>query len=401
MQDLLKYLNSYKSILIWGFGLEGHSTYNFLSKHLSNVRITIADANIPKDLPSNVEFVKSSVPLDALASHDLVIKSPGISLYNCKIKPNTFPITSQTELSLRFYKNQIIGITGTKGKSTTATLMHLMLLDADKKSVLVGNIGQPVFDVLSSIEIDTYLVYELSAHQLDNVHFSPHISILLNLYQEHLDYYETVEDYFEAKKQIFRHQNENDFFFDKEVMNNKIINSDWKIPLSVHLLTVQAMLCVADILNINEKSIRNAVESFNGLEHRLELVGEYNGISYYNDSISTAVESTLFALEKVPNIQTFIMGGDDRGIDYLPLANELKKSNIKLVITMFNSGKVLNKLLQNLGIELFHTDDFDEALKKSYKNVLFSPASASYGSFKNFIQRGEKFKEAVIRKNKS
>jgi len=411
LQDLLRYLKTHKSFLIWGFGQEGRSTYNFLSKNLDGVKIAVADVSRPKDLPSGVEFIETDIPIDALRLYDLTLKSPGISLHKFDIKDINCHVTSQTELALRFFKNQIIGITGTKGKSTTATLVHEMLIAAKKKSYLVGNIGQPFFDCLNDVSADSFIVYELSSHQLDSVHFSPHIAILLNLYQEHLDYYGSLEKYFDAKKQIFLHQDEDDWLFynrenslsskSKNVEMTKIIvDKKWKIPLHVNLLSVQAMLCVADVLDIDKEYVRLIVEKFKGLPHRLELVGSFNGFSYYNDSISTAVESTQFALEQISNIYTLIIGGDDRGIDYRPLVKNILDSKVKLVVTMFQSGKIVNELLQKSDIELFHTDDLDEALSYAKENVLFSPASASYGSFKNFMQRGLAFKEAVIRKNK-
>ena len=411
MQEFLKFLKTYKSFLIWGFGQEGRSTYNFLRKNLPHVKIAIADSINPKDLPDDVEFIKSDIPHKALSSYEIILKSPGISLHKSEIDDGTYPITSQTELALRFFSKQIIGITGTKGKSTTATLMHEMLLASGKKSHLVGNIGEPFFDCLSDVTSKSFIVYELSSHQLDNVHFSPHIAILLNLYQEHLDYYGSIEKYFEAKKQIFRHQNEDDWLLyngensfnaksKKVEITKALIDKKWNIPIHIHQLSVQAVKCIADILNIDENYVRLVVENFKGLAHRLEFVGKFNGFSYYNDSISTAVESTEFALRQLPNVETLIMGGDDRGIDYSELARSLVDSNVKLVITMFQSGKVLNELLLNSGIELFHTDNFDEAIKHSKKNVLFSPASASYSSFKNFMQRGTAFKDAVIRKFK-
>ena len=411
MQDLLKFLKTNKSFLIWGFAQEGRSTYNFLRKNMPDVKIAIADSKRVKDLPEDVEFIKSDIPIEALSSYELVLKSPGISLHKCEISDGDYPITSQTELALRFFSKQIIGITGTKGKSTTATLIHEMLLESKRESHLVGNIGVPFFDCLNSISDETFIVYELSSHQLDNVHFSPHIAVLLNLYQEHLDYYGSIEKYYEAKKQIFRHQNEDDWLFHniENSFNSKsktveitkeVIDKKWHIPIHVHKLSVQAVKCVANILNIDQIHVRSVIENFEGLPHRLELVGNFKGFSYYNDSISTAAESTQFALAQIPNVYTLIMGGDDRGIDYRELAKSLISSDVKLVITMFQSGKVLNELLKGSNIELFHTDDFDEALRYSKKNVLFSPASASYGSFKNFMQRGVAFKDAVIRKFK-
>jgi len=409
LQELLAYLKTFNSFLIWGFGIEGRSTYRFLRKHLGDVKIAIADARIDKTFPDDALHIEKSVPFDELKAYDITIKSPGISLYRCSIEPGVYPITSQTELALRFFSKQIIGITGTKGKSTTATLTYNLLKAEGFDTKLVGNIGQSVFDVLDEITQQSYLVYELSAHQLDNVHFSPHIAVLLNLYQEHLDYYKDVESYFGAKKNIFRYQNSGDFLIlsDKYefassaktvTVSEEKQKKEFEAPLNVHPLTVNVLIEIAKTLEIKKSLLKDVLKEFKGLEHRLELVAQIEGKSYYNDSIATAVEATLFALHQLPNIDTLIMGGDNRGIDYQPLADYLKKSNIQRVVTMFESGKILQKLLQGSNIELFHTNSFDEALRHSKNSVLFSPASASYGSFKNFAKRGQKFKEAVLHK---
>ncbi|VAW29857.1 UDP-N-acetylmuramoylalanine--D-glutamate ligase, partial [hydrothermal vent metagenome] len=199
-----------KSILILGFGKEGRSTFSFLSKHFPGCKVGIADQNTRiADEQINVPLHLGKNYLHALNDYDLIIKSPGIMLRG--ISKNTKErISSQTDLFLREFGRQTIGVTGTKGKSTTASLIHHLLKNMGKPAVLMGNIGLPAFDFIEKIDADDLIIYELSAHQLEFVHSSPHIAVLLNLFPEHLDYFGTFEKYKQAKMNIFRFQKTGD-----------------------------------------------------------------------------------------------------------------------------------------------------------------------------------------------
>jgi len=217
-----------KRILILGFGKEGESTYNFLRLHYGSPDITIADNNndiVTKISDSSIKFITGEKYLDNLNDFDIIFKSPGISLNHLPYKVKRKKITSQTDIFLEFFSSQIIGITGTKGKSTTSSLIyHIFKLNSDKV-VLVGNIGVPPFDILNEISHDTKIVFELSSHQLEYITKGPHIAILLNFYQEHLDYYSSFEDYQLSKFNITQFQEEGDIFIynsDDKLINNLI-----------------------------------------------------------------------------------------------------------------------------------------------------------------------------------
>ncbi|HBN05976.1 MAG TPA: UDP-N-acetylmuramoyl-L-alanine--D-glutamate ligase, partial [Bacteroidales bacterium] len=277
--------------------------------------------------------------------YDLVIKSPGISL-NAMNKPyKDDEITSQTNIFLSLYASQCVGITGTKGKSTTSTLIYNMIKAKHEDTLFAGNIGRPMFDLIDRITPDTIIVLELSAHQLQYINQSPKVSVLLNLYEEHLDHFITYEEYQKAKLNILKYQNskENAFIYNED---SKLISS-WikKIKPKSTLLPINAknypfdepkylkgehnkfniMVAyeVAKFLGVESEEGLKEVLEFKGLEHRLEFVCLKDGVEYYNDSISTIAQTTIAALNSLEGVQTLILGGKDRGVDYSELANIL------------------------------------------------------------------------------
>ena len=199
-----------KKIVILGFGKEGKSTYQFIRKHLNDISLTIKDKNdnikndplFQKD--PNVEIITGEDYLDHLEEYDLIMKTPGISFKDIDTTLIKDKISSELEILLKYYKNNIIGITGTKGKSTTSSLIYDVLKNNNKKCFLLGNIGIPIFDFIEQIEPDTLLVVEMSSHQLEFVNHSPHIAIITNLYEDHLDHTNGVNDYYQAKLNIAR-----------------------------------------------------------------------------------------------------------------------------------------------------------------------------------------------------
>ena len=218
INELIKYFENNK-ILILGFGLEGKSTYNLIRKYLPNKKIYISDkkenlkneCDLIKD-DNNVEVNSGNTYLDNLKDYDIIMKSPGISLKDIDLSDIRIKIKSQLELLLEFFNIHSIGITGTKGKSTTSSLIYKVLKDQGKDVLLLGNIGTPVFDWIDEIKENMYLVLEMSSHQLEFMDLSPNISILLNTYEEHLDHYKSLDSYIEAKCNIFSHQKESDYY---------------------------------------------------------------------------------------------------------------------------------------------------------------------------------------------
>ena len=396
-----------------GFGREGKSTYNFLKNHTSPSFIAINDS---VEIEVEEKFYLKEEYKKDIGNFDIIMKSPGIALKDLNLANFNGEITSQTELMIKFNKENMIGITGTKGKSTTSSLIYSILNEAKIDVKLIGNIGIPPFDCLEEITDETKLVCEMSSHQLEHVEFSPHISTLLNIYEEHLDHYRSYEEYQLAKVNIFRWQDEKDYFvydFKNELVSNyankyskaQIIDSniDWieegNLIGEHNLFDVKIAVSIARILKVNDEVIEKAIKEFKSLPHRLEYVGEYDGVVYYNDSISTIPEATIMAVNSLKIVDTLIIGGLDRGIDYSSLVKFLEESTVRNIICAYETGEKIYKLLTREGKHL--VDNLEEAVKlakkvtKKGKICLLSPAAARYGYFKNFEERGNMFKEYI------
>lgn len=380
-----------KKVLIWGLGREGQATKEFIDKYCSSVKVD--------------EYEGSKDGFDD-NSYDYIIKSPGIP-YLC----DNPKYISETSLFLEEFKDRVIAITGTKGKSTTSSLMYQVLKDAGKKCILVGNIGYPCFNYYDQIDDNTYIIFEISAHQLASVKTSPHIGVFLNLYEEHLDYYKTMDNYFNAKANITKYQNENDYLLvgkDVPSLNtiaNKILienkeHFDLKLKGEHNQFNANVVYYIATkILKLDEKQVRNSINEFKNLEHRLDYVGNYDGIDYYNDSISTIPQATIAAINSILNVDTILIGGLDRGINYDVLIDFIKHNKYNYIM-MYGSGKVIYDAVCDLDYT-YYEDDLDKAVKLA-KNIttkgkacVLSPASASYDHFKNFEERGNYFIKLV------
>lgn len=416
-----------KKILILGYGREGKSAYNFIKQNLKHYSLGIADK---KDITIDDKEVTLHCGDDYLSytkAYDIVIQSPGVIIKDYISAEEKKKITSLTDLFLRFCENKIIGITGTKGKSTTSSLIYHILKENNFDTYLIGNIGIPCFEVIDKIKEDTVLVYELSCHQLEYVKASPDISILLNLYEEHLDHYVDVGSYIKAKTNIYKYQTEKDYLIYGNIWNylnaddlNSIVsnkinlcdnpqNIDYDI-IKTSLIgnhnkenIVTALLAV-DIFGVSIDNALKAVESFKGLEHRLEYVGTFKDIKFYNDSIATAQEAVINALKALKDVNTIIIGGMDRGLDYTTLVKYLSTSSVENIILLPSTNTRIKKLFENFTQDkhLIEVEDMKEAVKMSYEHTkknkicLLSPAAASYGFYLNFEKRGEHFKKLVV-----
>ncbi len=385
-----------KKILIWGYGREGKSTENFINKHCQVLK---ADVFEGPESELNV------------GDYDIIIKSPGIKVENYIDK-----YTSQTELFLSQFASQTIGITGTKGKSTTSTMMAEVLSKCSgKKVLLVGNIGLPCLDHYDEIDEDTVIVFEMSCHQLSHIHYSPHVAVFLNLFQDHLDYYGTVEKYFEAKQNIALHQSEDDIcyigdqvpdFPKKSKVNTVYYDRSMKFDMLLkgehnQYNATFVYRIATEQFGCDPEEVINVIDSFHGLSHRMEYVGKVNGIEYYNDSISTIPEAAIQAASSIPNVKTILIGGMDRGIDYSKLVEFVKKHPEYNYIFSYESGRRIYEDVSEFEY-CKYCNDIDESVElaktitPSQGAVLFSPAAASYGYFKNFEERGEYFKKLVL-----
>ena len=392
--SIISELNN-KKILIWGFGREGQSTKYFLERNCPAAEVEVFEGK-KEDIP---EY-----------KYDLIIKSPGI------VMPEDDPkYTSQTELFLSEFRDQVIGITGTKGKSTTsAMLYHALSQLSDRNVIFLGNIGEPCLNYFEEITEDTIIVFEMSCHQLAHVDVSPHIAVFLNLYEEHLDYYGTLEKYFQAKTNITKYQKSGDRFYKgdnvpeiataatTEVIKRDVIRN-YDLPISGEHNSFNAefvIRIISDTFGFSIEEILNSLKTFKGLPHRLEFAGEKDGISYYDDSISTIPQATIEAISSLPNVKTVLIGGMDRGIDYTILENFINEHDEYNYIFSYDSGKRIYGAI-NDGENCYYTDDLEKAVELAKQitpagsSCVLSPASASYGYFKNFEHRGEMFKEYV------
>lgn len=411
-----------KKILIAGFGREGQSTLRFLQKFLPHAEIGIADKN--ETAFNNIDKQRYCLHygddyLKNVSNYDIVIKTPGISFKDIDIDRNL--ITSQTDLFLDAFHSQVIGVTGTKGKSTTSSLIYHLLKELGKDVILAGNIGIPIFDCVQNINRRTIIVYELSAHQLQYVDKSPHVGILLNIYEEHLDHFGTFEKYKDAKINVLRYMDENDVaiinnnlcfeslisdkkYVDFENYNFDDYNIRWNnVPIigEHNKLNVKAALCACYAFGLTINELIPHLYTFKPLEHRQEYVGIFNGVKFFNDSISTIPQATIAALNTIKNVNFLLLGGFDRGIDYESLAEFLKYNELPYILITGDAGQSIKRHLQNVGYKgvVFEYDDMESAfilIKKYAKEgdtCLLSPAASSYDRYKNFEERGKKFKE--------
>lgn len=381
-----------KKILIWGYGREGKSTERFLSEYCTPQKVDVFEGK-REDIDESL--------------YDCIIKSPGIVMEDDDPK-----YTSQTQIFLECFCQNTVGITGTKGKSTTSALLYHVLAASGRKTVLVGNIGEPCLDYYDRIDDDTAVVFEMSCHQLAHVTLSPHTAVFLNLYEEHLDYYKTPDRYFAAKSNITKYQKENDTLFVGEnvpqiATKARVVSIDYSLVPDYSLkifgkhnnYNAHFVYRIAnDIFNLDNGKIRAALSDFTGLPHRLQHVGSIDGVDYFDDSISTIPNATIQALESVPHAKTVLVGGMDRGINYDILVDYINNHREYNYIFSYDSGK---RIFDNIdhSDNCYYRDNLEEAVKlamsitKKGGAILLSPAAASYGYFRNFEERGDKFRE--------
>lgn len=418
IQDIVEKLVG-KTIIIAGFGREGRSTLAFLRKYLPEAPIAIADKNANAFSNVDLEGIKTISGEDylkAIHDYDVVIKTPGISLLGVDCKGVN--ITSQTDLFLSAFHNQVIGITGTKGKSTTSSLINHLLKSAGYKSILAGNIGIPILDIVDDVTDSTIVVYELSAHQLQYISRSPHVGILLNVFEEHLDHFGTFENYCNAKLNIVRKMQPEDVavlggqFAGEQIVAKSIfyendgcktlITSEMKLQGEHNIKNAcAAMLACSAFTGKSVGEFAMHLSTFEPLEHRLERVGRFDGVTFYNDSISTIPQAAIAAVNTLKRVDFLLLGGFDRGIDYEPLIDFLMNNHIPNILFTGHAGERIHNLLISKGYQgkCFDFNNLESAFEIISANTkegdvcLLSPAAASYDQYKNFEERGSKFKK--------
>ncbi|MCX6718354.1 MAG: UDP-N-acetylmuramoyl-L-alanine--D-glutamate ligase [Candidatus Staskawiczbacteria bacterium] len=397
-----------KNVLILGFGREGEASKKYVEKKYPNLKIGVADKKDGKN------YLKKQ------KDYDFLIKTPGINKNLIKI-----PYTTATNIFFSNVKelgNKIIGVTGSKGKSTTASLIYSILKEGGKNARLLGNIGSPMLGAMTTpIQKDEIFVIELSSYQLDDIKFSPDIAVVTNLFPEHMDYHKGEKNYYDAKKNIINFQNENNTFvynknikkleeWKEETKAKKIPIANKKFLDGVNLPligehnkeNILIAVAVAKELLVSDRVIKTAIENFKPLPHRLEFIGEFKNIKFYDDAISTTPESTIMAIKALKNVDTIFLGGEDRGYNFSQLEKTIKKYRIRNVALFPNSGtKIKTK-----GLNALKTKSMEAAVKFAYKYTapgkicLLSCASPSYSVWKNFEEKGNQFKNFVKEQSK-
>lgn len=421
-------------VAIAGYGVEGKANYAYW--HAKGVEITIVDERPLIDTPEGVSVVSGEGAYNQLDGYDLVVRTAGLN--PAKIHTSA-KVWSGTNEFFDKCPAPIIGVTGTKGKGTTASLITSILRAAGKTVHLVGNIGLPALEVLPAIQTEDIVVYELSSFQLWDITKSPHVAVILMMEPDHLDVHSDMDEYVEAKSNIRRHQTVDDVCFvhptnplsqrvsrasDAGEVKRYGVPGDGAVYAKSNTFFVQdtaicsvealqlvgahnvenacAAISAARVYTDDQNAIENGLRLFTGLPHRLKHVGDVQGIAYYNDSIATTPGSALAALATFSGPKILILGGKDKGGNYEALIRECGSTGTH-VIAIGENGSKLKALCEEF--DVLCTDmtgrDMPEivraaasAAKPGYAVVL-SPAAASFDMFKGYADRGNQFTAAV------
>ena len=438
-------------IAILGFGLEGKDALDYFLAKGANV--SIFDKKEEKELElGNIDtkvelFIGPKYDLKLLKNFDVVVRSPGVYRYLPGIKEAEeagAEITSAVKIFFQECRGRIIGVTGTKGKGTTASLIYQILKEGKKDVYLAGNIGIPYLSLLAKTKKTSIVVLEVSSFQLIDMEVSPQVAVVLNITSDHLDWHKNLKEYVESKRNIVKFQKKSD---------DAVINADYEIPKSFakstkanvvffsrlvptngafaasgeiflggeslgkthwlslrgehNLENVTAAISAANVFRVDIETIKKAVFSFKGLEHRLELVNSVGGVAFYNDSFATGPQPTIAAVNSFTEPLTVILGGYDKKLDYEQLGEVIsKKKNMVLVVLIGQVAEKIKKALTTANfkgkiLELGKAS-MEKIVYEAFSNtpkggvVLLSPAAASFDMFPNYKERGKKFKEAAL-----
>ena len=438
-----------KTVLILGAGESGLGSALLANRNDFNVfvsdhgKISLSNQNILKK--NMIGYEQESHKKAKKLNPDIIIKSPGISDHNDIVKFYTslkYKIISEIEFAYTFCNSDIIGVTGSNGKTTTTTLIHNLISDANLSCSISGNIGNSFSSVCEN-QVD-FSIIELSSFQLDGIHmFKPNIAVLTAITPDHLDRYADFESYVDSKFRIVKNQTDKDYLIydadcnviNKYLKSNKI-NSNL-LPFSIkkkvengaylenkkiiiktdknkinmptenflvkgnhNIKNAMAAATVANLLKIRKDTIRKSLEHFHGVEHRLENVLTINKVKYINDSKATNVNATYYALESMESPTVWIVGGVDKGNDYSELTKVVGKRVKAIICLGLNNMKVMSHF-ENMVEYVIETKSMQDAVNAAYKvsssgdSVLLSPACASFDLFDDYEDRGRQFKSAV------
>lgn len=447
-----------KKVAVLGAGVEGLSSATFFLNQKAHVTLfdqkpaEKMDIALLEDFKTRgYQLVLGENAFGNLTGFDLIVRSPGIKKDHpalLQAAKEGVTITSQTKLFFDLCPGMIIGVTGTKGKGTTATLIYEMLKKAGRDVYLGGNIGTPPLSFLDKLDEQSQVVLELSSFQLSDLTKSPHIAVMLMIVPEHLDYHTDMPEYIDAKRNILRFQttsdyailnrdylptNESDMYTDGQVFYvtrertsaqqgsfvkdgaiwMSMQGREWKI-IDLDRIALRgkhnienavAAAMAATLAGASKEDIVEVLRTFTGLEHRLELVSEVNGVRYIDDSFSTTPETAIAAIQSFEEPEILILGGSGKKSDFAELSQVIKEAgNIKAIIGIGQEWENIKKALTDLPSHILLIEGADTmekvvkgaaAIARSGDVVLLSPACASFGMFKNYKERGDLFKEEV------
>ena len=426
-------------IAIAGFGLEGRVSYGYFRRKFPEAQLVIADEKSVKDIPHGATL-RTGVDVfsEQLVDFDLVVRSPSVSPDKIRTEGKVWSATNE------FFAEcpaQIVGVTGTKGKGTTCSLIASILKKAGKTVHLVGNIGVPALEVLPIIQSEDIVVYELSSFQLWDLEKSPHVAVVLMIEPDHLGVHRDLAEYVEAKANIAKFQTAEDLViyhptnqYSRDIaMASKarkqrygvadedgiFVKNDWfyrgeNAICSVDTLQLagahnreNACAAISAALEVvpelTNDQIAEGLAAFTGLPHRLKYVGEVNGVKYYDDSIATTPGSAIAALRAFTAPKIIILGGSDKGADYRDVISVAKNTDSR-VIAIGQTGQEINELCLELDVEVLReyvlmSDIVHVAAEMASPGdvVILSPASASFDQYTGYSDRGDKFIGAVNR----
>lgn len=428
-----------KEVAIIGFGLEGQALFNFLKKSGGH-NFTILDRKRDLKIPNGAAAVLGPAYLKNLERFDIIFRSPGVPYNSPEFSGLKNKLSSLSKLFFELKKGAVIGITGSAGKTTAATLLYKILRNAGKDAYLCGNIGINALSILNRLKKNSITVMELSSFQLQDLKKSPEVAILLDIYEEHLNMHKNFAEYLNAKANIALYQHNSDTLiyaadnkYSKKIArlsrakklgysishpssiftkNGWIIYKNKKvIPLfeiklvgkhdqkNIMAATLAAISCA-----VKPTIIRNTVTQFRGLPHRIEFVKNIKGVKYYDDSKATNVKSAIAGIDAINGRKIVLAGGLNKNLDMTPLAKRLLENDVSYAVLFGKSKNEIAKKLKQLGANKYKTAvDLKSAILIAHKKaipgdaVLLAPATASFDQFKSYEERGDIFKKLVRR----
>jgi UDP-N-acetylmuramoylalanine--D-glutamate ligase len=454
-----------KRVLILGFGREGRSTLRFLQERVPDASLGVADRRAPDQMSDEEQALLATLPpqdvtlgpayLDAVARFDVVVRAPGLPpdappLQEARVRGAR--VTSLVNLFFDVAPGRIVGVTGTKGKSTTTNAIATVLRDGGLDARLGGNIGIPLLACLDGATDTIVFVVELSSFQLSDLERSPNVAVVQNVVREHLDYHGTFEKYVEAKANIARHQGADDtiiYHGDYEIPRAIaarsagarlafglhpgpdaacFVDDGWlvhredgavtpilpvtDVPLTGAHNTINVMpsIVVGRLFGIDPASIADSIRSLSALPHRMQLVHAWEGRQFYNDSLSTVPEAAMAALAALGDRPTVLLaGGHDRGQTWSELAEAIVRTNVTAVVLLPRGDRALLTAIERAATRagrpapaLLSAESMSEAVRCAIdasepdSAILLSPAAASFGAFRDYEDRGNQFLEAAV-----